>query len=75
MHDGRFSNLDQVVAQYNLGGLSDPNRSNEIKPLNLSAQQRADLVEYLKALTSPVKIIIPINNNPANTIEQLGAGL
>lgn len=75
LHDGRFTTLEQVIAQYNRGGLTDASRSNEIKALNLNSAQQADLAEYLRALTSPVRSLLPINLNPANTIEQLGPGL
>lgn len=68
MHDGRFSNLAQVITLYNMGSLSDPTRSSEIKPLNLSATDVVDLEEYLKTLNSSVVPLFNINLNL--TIEQ-----
>jgi cytochrome c peroxidase len=55
-HNGRFATLEEVVDFYNRGGDFDaPNIDrNRIRPLGLSAQQRADLVAFLRgALTDP----------------------
>ena len=59
MHDGSLKTLEEVVQFYNNGGKlkeTDPLPellSGGIRPLNLSEKQQADLVEFLKALTSP----------------------
>jgi cytochrome c peroxidase len=59
MHDGSLKTLEEVVQFYNNGGRlkeTDPLPellSGGIRPLNLTEQQQADLVEFLKALTSP----------------------
>jgi len=59
MHDGSHKTLEEVVQFYNNGGRlneSDPLPellSGGIRPLNLTEEQQADLVEFLKALTSP----------------------
>ncbi len=59
MHDGSLTTLDEVVEFYNLGGRLDENepinnfQSGGIRPLNLSDEQKNDLVEFLQALTSP----------------------
>src|SRR5215212_2006789 len=55
-HNGRFASLEDVVDFYNRGGDFDaPNIDrNRIRALGLSAQQRADLVAFLRgALTDP----------------------
>jgi cytochrome c peroxidase len=55
-HNGRFATLEEVVDFYNRGGDFDaPNIDrNRVRPLGLSAQQRADLVAFLRgALTDP----------------------
>ncbi|MEP6705846.1 MAG: cytochrome c peroxidase, partial [Acidobacteriota bacterium] len=46
MHNGRFATLEEVVEFYNRGGDFDaPNIDhNRIRPLNLTTQQKADLV-------------------------------
>ena len=59
MHDGSVETLEDVVKFYNNGGrLEETDPVPElldggIRPLNLSEQQQADLVEFMKALTSP----------------------
>jgi cytochrome c peroxidase len=55
-HNGRFAALEDVVEFYNRGGdFPAPNVDrNRIRPLNLSPQQKADLVAFLKRpLTDP----------------------
>ncbi len=59
LHDGSAETLEEVVQFYNNGGRlkeTDPLPellSGGIRPLNLDPEQEADLVEFLKALTSP----------------------
>jgi cytochrome c peroxidase len=59
LHDGSVDTLEEVVKFYNNGGRveeTDPvpqHLSGGIRPLNLSEEQQADLVEFMKALTSP----------------------
>lgn len=60
MHDGSLATLEEVVDHYNNGGKLKPEDpdpsgylSGGIRPLNLSDQQKSDLVAFLKALTSP----------------------
>jgi cytochrome c peroxidase len=51
MHDGRFKTLTEVVKHYNSLG-NDKNLSKELaKPMNLSDNDRVDLVLFLKTLT------------------------
>ena len=53
MHNGVFKTLDEVVAFYNRGGGDAAGKEPRLKPLGLSEQQQADLVEFLKTLASP----------------------
>jgi cytochrome c peroxidase len=59
MHDGSLETLEDVVEFYNNGGLVKPEdplndfQSGGIRPLDLSEQQKKDLVAFMKALTSP----------------------
>ncbi|MFM8985821.1 MAG: cytochrome-c peroxidase [Planctomycetia bacterium] len=53
MHDGSVETLEEVVAWYDKGGHANPHLSDKIKPLNLTAGERADLVEFMKACTGP----------------------
>ena len=50
MHDGRFKTLDEVVNFYNQGGIANPHRDNTLIPLEMSEQEKADLVAFLKSL-------------------------
>jgi len=55
-HNGHFATLEEVVEFYNRGGDFDaPNiNRNLIRPLNLSAQQKSDLLAFLRRpLTDP----------------------
>ena len=51
MHDGSIPDLSGVIAHYNSGGESHFNKSQLIRPLNLSDQEQEDLVAFLKSLT------------------------
>ena len=50
MHDGSLRTLDDVVEFYNKGGGANPHLDPVIRPLNLSKDELADLVAFLKAL-------------------------
>jgi cytochrome c peroxidase len=52
MHDGSLASLEQVVEHYNQGGVERPSRSDLMKPLGLTTDDKADLVAFLKTLTS-----------------------
>ena len=54
MHDASLKTLEEVTAFYNRGGHKNPWLSKEIRPLNLTAQEQADLVAFLRALTGEV---------------------
>jgi len=51
MHDGSLKTLADVVEHYNKGGIKNKHLNQRIKPLNLSDQDKKDLVEFLKALS------------------------
>ena len=52
MHDGSIATLEAVVEHYDGGGVDRPSRSDLIKPLGLTAQEKSDLVTFLRSLTS-----------------------
>ena len=52
MHDGSIVTLEQVVEHYDQGGVDRPSRSDLMKPLGLTSQDKSDLVAFLKTLTS-----------------------
>jgi cytochrome c peroxidase len=64
MHDGSLKTLKDVVDFYAGGGNSNPFLDKEIKVIKLSGQERADLVEFLKALTGEMP---PNAGPPENT--------
>jgi cytochrome c peroxidase len=51
MHDGSLGNLEAVVDYYDGGGISHPGLDPQIRPLNLDAGQKSDLVSFLRSLT------------------------
>jgi len=50
MHDGRFKTLEDVVNFYNKGGVKNPHQDNLIIPLELTEEEKHDLVEFLHTL-------------------------
>jgi cytochrome c peroxidase len=52
MHDGSLATLEQVVEHYDRGGVDRPSRSDLIKPIGLTSQEKSELVAFLKILTS-----------------------
>lgn len=79
MHDGRFTNLEQVVEFYNSGVVDNPNLSPPLRlppppgqqvgpPLrmNWTAQQKAALVAFLKTLSDPNLATDPKYSDPFN---------
>jgi cytochrome c peroxidase len=51
MHDGSLKTLEEVVEWYAKGGHPNPHLSKDIKKLDLSDQDKKDLVEFMKACT------------------------
>jgi cytochrome c peroxidase len=54
MHDGRFATLEQVIEHYAAAGKHVESIGvidSQIRPLELSAEEKRDLVEFLKNLT------------------------
>lgn len=60
MHNGAFKTLEEVVDFYNKGGGEHPNKDPLLKPLNLTDQEKEDLIAFLDALTGdPIEIEEP----------------
>src|SRR5207244_5372400 len=51
MHDGSLATLEAVVDFYNRGGGKNPYLDASIAPLGLTAEEKKDLVAFLKALS------------------------
>jgi len=60
MHDGSMTSLEEIIDHYQTGGKNHPNRSELIQPLNLTDEEKADLVQFLKSLTDETFIINPL---------------
>ena len=54
MHDGSERTLADVVAYYKRGGVKNRWLSADMTPLSLSAEEQADLVEFMKALSGEI---------------------
>ena len=50
MHDGSLRTLAEVVEFYDRGGGANPSLDPKIRPLGLTAQEKAALVAFLDAL-------------------------
>jgi cytochrome c peroxidase len=60
MRNGAYRTLEEVVEHYDRGGDVKDNLSPEIKPLHLTVQEKADLVEFMKSLTGkPMQLAMP----------------
>lgn len=60
LHDGSAKTLEDVIEFYDKGGIKNRHLSDEIKPLNLTAKEKTDLVAFLKSLNCPdLKVAAP----------------
>ncbi len=50
MHDGRFKTLEDVVNFYNQGGVKNPHQDQLVIPLELTDEEKRNLVEFLHGL-------------------------
>ncbi len=53
MHDGSMQTLEEVVEHYDKGGVPNKALSETMVKLNLTKQEKADLVAFMKACTGP----------------------
>jgi cytochrome c peroxidase len=51
MHDGSLPTLDAVIDLYDRGGIDRPSRAPEVRPLDLTKGEKADLIAFLQTLT------------------------
>jgi cytochrome c peroxidase len=52
MHDGSMKTLEEVIEHYDKGGDNNKFMDTKIFPLHLTRQEKQDLVDFMKALTS-----------------------
>jgi cytochrome c peroxidase len=76
MHDGSVKTLDGVIEHYRSGGRTvktgsnagvgaeNPNKSEFVKPFTLSAQEKTDLLAFLRSLTDESLLSDPKLSNP-----------
>lgn len=50
MHNGVFTTLEEVIELYDKGGKLNANLDEEIRPLNLSPQEKQNLLAFLRSL-------------------------
>ena len=61
MHDGSVATLESVIEHYDSGGIERSSRSDLIKPLGLTADEKTELIAFLNTLTSrPSPTSIPM---------------
>jgi len=51
MHDGSIKTLEEVLEFYKTGGFHHPNKSVEMRSIELTENEKADLIAFLHALT------------------------
>ncbi len=60
MHDGSMHTLEEVIRHYEQGGVERISRSVEMKPFELTDEERATLIEFLHTLDGgPLKVSKP----------------
>lgn len=70
MHDGRFNTLNDVVKHYNSGIVNHATLSKQLqKPMNLSDDERTELVAFLKTLTDKEFLFNPRFSFPKENIK------
>jgi cytochrome c peroxidase len=57
MHNGLYTTLEEVVEHYDRGGDVTEHLSPNMTPLNLTAQEKADLVSFMKSLTGKQMVV------------------
>jgi cytochrome c peroxidase len=56
-HDGSAKTLMEVVEHYNKGGVVKTDLAPDIQPLNLTQQEKEDLVAFMQSLSSPFQTV------------------
>jgi cytochrome c peroxidase len=55
MHDGSLATLEDVIEFYDKGGNPNENLDSDVRPLHLSAEEKAALTAFLRALSGTVR--------------------
>lgn len=64
MHDGRFETLEEVLDHYSIGGHFSPNRDPEMVKLDLTDDQKQNLITFLHTLTDTSYLSLEYLKNP-----------
>lgn len=67
MHDGRFSNLDEVIEHYSTGVQASPNLQGPLfagRQFNMTEEEKKSLVAFLKTLTDEEMLKDPKFSDP-----------
>ncbi len=57
MHDGSLGTLEAVMDHYDKGGTPNPSLDKDMKPLQLTPQEKADVIAFMKALSGEMKTL------------------
>ena len=64
MNDGSVATLEEVMYHYVGGGIERPSRSDRMQPLDLTPEQIADTIEFMKSLTGSKQVVtLPVLPN------------
>jgi cytochrome c peroxidase len=55
MHDGSLATLDAVLDFYSDGGRTNPHLDPEIRPLRLTAQEKSEVIAFLRSLSGTIQ--------------------
>jgi cytochrome c peroxidase len=55
MHDGSLATLEDVVEYYDRGGNANPRLDEDVRPLQLSAEEKRALVAFLRSLSGTIR--------------------
>jgi len=64
MHDGRFETLEEVLEHYDRGGHPSPTVHPLIRPLNLTALEKQQIISFLHTLTDTAFVQTPDFGRP-----------
>jgi cytochrome c peroxidase len=64
MNDGSVATLEEVMYHYVGGGIERPSRSDRMQPLDLTPEQIADVIAFMKSLTGSKQVVtLPVLPN------------
>ena len=55
MHDGSLATLEEVVEFYNRGGNTNPHLDPELRPLQLTPEEKQALAAFLRSLSGTIR--------------------